>query len=85
MDGDYYEQVAGKTLPCLWCAEKIKKGEQHQHYYGDWDGERQNWRMHNECRDAFLRETDGEGGTIKRHSRNRGMTEDEMRKAKASS
>jgi hypothetical protein len=34
---------------CAWCAGPIPKGEKHKHFIGIWDGDFQNWRMHDEC------------------------------------
>ena len=34
---------------CEWCGEMILIGQRHVSYFGDWEGEYQNWRMHTEC------------------------------------
>lgn len=41
--------VGRKAYRCEWCYEQIPQGEQHAHYVGVWEGEWQNWRMHEEC------------------------------------
>jgi len=41
--------VARKQYRCEWCLGPIPKGEKHKHYVGKFDGDFQNWRMHNEC------------------------------------
>ena len=38
-----------KDYRCEWCGQGIPKGEKHVHFVGIWEGEWQNWRMHNEC------------------------------------
>lgn len=47
--GNHTTPKAAKDYRCEWCGEAIPKGEKHQHYVGVWDGEWQNWRMHDEC------------------------------------
>lgn len=47
--GDTTWPVARKDHRCEWCGETIPKAEKHAHFVGKWDGEFQNWRMHNEC------------------------------------
>ena len=42
---------AAKDYRCEWCGESIPKGEVHAHFVGVWEGEWQNWRMHDECYD----------------------------------
>ena len=41
--------VGRKEYRCEWCGEKILCGEKHAHFVGKWEGEFQNWRMHDEC------------------------------------
>lgn len=41
--------IAQKEHRCEWCYGPIPKGEKHAQYKGMWDGDWQNWRMHNEC------------------------------------
>jgi hypothetical protein len=44
--------VAQKAYRCEWCGETIPVKERHVKYSGKWEGEFQNWRMHNECYSA---------------------------------
>ena len=66
--GNTMRPVARKEYKCAWCLGPILRGEQHVHFVGKWEGEFQNWRMHNECEEDAddndaLREgfTDGDG------------------------
>ena len=47
----YQHPKAQKEYRCAWCGEMILVDEVHAHYIGVWDGEWQNWRMHEECFD----------------------------------
>lgn len=47
---------ARKQHRCEWCYGPIPKGEVHRHYSGMWDGNWQDWRMHNECEKACTSE-----------------------------
>jgi hypothetical protein len=47
--GHKFAPTARKDHRCAWCGDKIHKGEVHYHYKGKWQGEFQNWRMHNDC------------------------------------
>ena len=38
-----------KTHACVWCHTRIVVGEEHQKFVGVWEGEFQNWRVHNDC------------------------------------
>jgi hypothetical protein len=38
-----------KDHACAWCGQTIPKGEQHIHFTGVWQGDFQDWRMHDEC------------------------------------
>lgn len=49
--------VARKRHGCAWCHEWIDVGERHYHYTGKWEGEFQDWRMHEECADSHQSET----------------------------
>lgn len=52
---DFYNTTtprARKDYRCEWCGDPIPTGEQHVHFVGVWEGEWQNWRMHNECHEA---------------------------------
>ncbi len=46
---NYTYPKAAKDYRCEWCGETILKGEKHTHGSGAWEGDWQNWRMHNEC------------------------------------
>ncbi|MEY4385606.1 MAG: hypothetical protein RLY20_889 [Verrucomicrobiota bacterium] len=37
------------TVRCAWCGESIEGWSPHAHNYGYWQGEKQDWRMHEEC------------------------------------
>lgn len=50
--GRHIHPTARKDHRCEWCGETIPKGENHTQYRGMWEGEWQNWRMHDECYDA---------------------------------
>jgi len=47
--GDTKRPVAAKRHVCVWCSGPIPQGEKHVLYVGEWQGEFQNWRMHEEC------------------------------------
>jgi hypothetical protein len=40
---------ARKDHRCEWCGQSIPRGEVHYLFVGVWEGEWQNWRMHEEC------------------------------------
>ncbi len=44
---------ATKDHTCDGCLGPIAKGESHYNYRGMYDGEWQNWRMHEECFEAW--------------------------------
>lgn len=53
--------VARKEYRCIWCPEKILKGEKHIHESSKYDGDFQDHRWHMECKkaaDSFFREND---------------------------
>ena len=52
--GGYTHPTGRKDYRCEWCGEPIPKGEKHAHFTGMWDGEFQNWRMHEECWQAGM-------------------------------
>jgi predicted nucleic acid-binding Zn-ribbon protein len=56
--GNYTYPVANKPHKCVWCGEEILKGEKHTQFKGCWQGDMQNWRMHNECNEALAVEGD---------------------------
>ena len=43
------EPKARKAYTCIWCAEKVVKGEKHFHVVGKYCGELQDHRWHPEC------------------------------------
>jgi len=51
---NYTYPIARKEHRCEWCGEPIPKGEKHIHGSGVWEGDWQNWRMHNECHEIGL-------------------------------
>lgn len=44
--------VAQKEYRCIWCPEKILKGEKHIHQFSKYDGNFQDQRWHLECKKA---------------------------------
>lgn len=59
--GSYLYPRARKQHRCEWCGEPIPVGEKHTQYVGKWEGEFQNWRMHNECFDSADKEDRQDG------------------------
>ena len=55
--GNTEHPVARKEHRCEYCYGPIPQGEKHPHFKGMWDGEWQNWRMHQECYSDYM---DGE-------------------------
>lgn len=53
--GNLKHPKAVKDYRCEWCGEPILKGEIHSQYTGVWEGDWQNWRMHQECYDIGAR------------------------------
>lgn len=47
--GDLTHPVARRSHLCEWCERTIEKGQRHCQYRGKWQGEWQNWRMHEDC------------------------------------
>jgi hypothetical protein len=41
-----------KDKRCSWCGETMHKGSTVYHFKGRWDGDWQDWKMHNECEEA---------------------------------
>jgi hypothetical protein len=52
--------IGRKRHRCDGCFGPIPKGETHYNYRGIWQGEWQNWRMHEECFEGYDAEGDGE-------------------------
>lgn len=42
-----------KPHRCEWCGQQIEIGSKCYLYKGMYDGEWQNWRMHEECREIY--------------------------------
>lgn len=38
-----------KAWPCAWCKGIIQAGESHQRYVGMYEGDFQDWRIHDVC------------------------------------
>lgn len=51
--GKSFRPIGRKGYRCEYCYGPIPQGERHHHYQGVYDGEWQNWRMHDECWDAY--------------------------------
>ena len=71
------EPKARKEYHCIWCPEKIAKGEKHVHESSKYDGDFQDHRWHLECRkaaDEFFREHGEEG--FMPHSCKRGTNDE---------
>lgn len=49
---NYTHPKAAKDHRCEWCGETIPNGDIHTRGSGVWEGDWQNWRMHNECFDV---------------------------------
>jgi hypothetical protein len=47
--GSLHTPTARKQHKCEWCFGPIPKGEKHKQFSGMWQGDFQNWRMHDEC------------------------------------
>jgi hypothetical protein len=44
---------ARKEYKCELCFGPIQTGENYVGYFGQWEGELQNWKMHAECYQSF--------------------------------
>ena len=64
---------------CVWCWTPCAVGEPRVGFFGEWDGEAQDWHMHPECYDAFQREDVDGAGAIHDEKHERGKTCDEAR------
>ena len=53
--GNITYPIARLEHRCEYCYGPIPKGEKHPQFKGMWDGEWQNWRMHQECYDYYSR------------------------------
>lgn len=47
---------AAKERQCIWCPEKITKGEKHLHVASVYDGVFQDHRFHLECAEAMQKD-----------------------------
>lgn len=45
--------VARKPWNCAHCKMKIMVGEKHAQYVGEWEGDFQDWRVHEDCQEAM--------------------------------
>lgn len=72
--------VARKAHFCAWCKTEIAVGELHYQFTGKWEGEFQDWRMHDVCTDAHQSETDE--GEICEEAHPRGLTCDQRDEAR---
>lgn len=71
------EPVARKEYACIWCHERIEKGEKHIHEVSKYDGDFQDMRWHMECLKAFHDSYDkNDGGEFEPHSHNRGTNDE---------
>jgi hypothetical protein len=52
--GETTRPTARKEHRCEYCYGPIPKGEQHPQFKGMWEGEWQNWRMHEECYSVYM-------------------------------
>jgi hypothetical protein len=51
--GNVFHRTGRKEHCCEYCYGPIPKAEKHVQYKGMYDGDWQNWRMHNECFEAY--------------------------------
>jgi hypothetical protein len=52
--GETTRPVGRKEHRCEFCYGPIPKGEKHPQFKGMWEGEWQNWRMHEECYRCYV-------------------------------
>jgi len=78
--GDLRKVKAAKVRKsCIWCWDFCEVGQPRVGFFGEFDGEMQDWHMHPECYDAFQREEGKNGdGYIHDEKHKRGMTCGEM-------
>ena len=72
--GELTHHKGRKDHRCIWCGQTIPKGESFAHYKGIWEGNWQNWRMHEECY-ASCDSLDYEDG-FEPYAHKRGSTEE---------
>lgn len=78
MGWEFYDEATPKgrkDYECRWCTEIIPKGEKHLHYWGKFDGDLQDTRMHLECKDAMHRFMGGWDDALPDERMQRGGTE----------
>ena len=63
-----------KAWPCAWCKGIIQAGEPHQRYVGTYEGEFQDWRVHEDCVIPLEKSWDGCDGEICSSKHNRGSS-----------
>jgi hypothetical protein len=79
-------KAAKVVQSCVWCWTRCEVGQPRVGFFGQWDGEMQDWHMHPDCYDAFQREdraSTGGDGSIHDEKHTRGMTCGEMMDCKA--
>jgi hypothetical protein len=54
--GNEYQVKLRKTKKCEWCGQDMIKGEVVYHFKGKFNGEWQDWKMHNECEEAYRKD-----------------------------
>lgn len=57
-----------KDCKCSWCGELILKGQSVSRFKGNWQGDWQNWKMHDECLDYYTKEDDMDEGFTPFHN-----------------
>jgi hypothetical protein len=60
--GELFHPKARKQHRCEFCLGPIPKGEVHCQYKGIWEGDWQNWRMHDECYEDYTLNWDWQDG-----------------------
>lgn len=60
--GEMVHPIARKQYRCEYCLGPIPIGEKHNQFKGMWQGEWQNWRMHDECYESYNKYCDMDEG-----------------------
>lgn len=76
-------KAAKVAKSCEWCWTRCEVGQPRVGFFGEWNGDPQDWCMHPECYDAFEREDTSGDGEIHDEKHTRGMTCGEMMDAAA--
>ena len=63
-----------KAWPCAWCKGIIQAGEPHQRYVGTYEGDFQDWRVHQDCLPRLDMDMDKADGAICHCKHNRGSS-----------